>query len=235
MRILICDDDILTISQLSNYILDFFQKYHADAPEILTFTDGEALPQDNGNKDIVFLDIEMPGLNGIYVGQELKKGNVNTIIFVVTSFAEYLDEAMRFHVFRYLSKPLEQQRLFRNMKDAVRLYSSLTSAFPVETKNGIHTVLTSQIIIVEAVSRKVFIHTTQACYESIHTMEEWFKRLPTGSFFRSHRSYIVNFAYVTHFDHSTINLCHNQFRAYLTRRKYTAFKEAYFLYLESTR
>ena len=48
----------------------------------------------------------MPGMNGIYVGNELKKATENVIVFVVTSYSEYLDEAMRFHVFRYLSKPL---------------------------------------------------------------------------------------------------------------------------------
>ena len=38
----------------------------------------------------------MPGMNGIYVGNELKKANRNVIVFVVTSYSEYLDEAMRF-------------------------------------------------------------------------------------------------------------------------------------------
>ena len=52
----------------------------------------------------------MPGMNGIYVGNELKKSNPAVIIFIVTSYSEYLDEARRSHVSRYLSKPLEQQR-----------------------------------------------------------------------------------------------------------------------------
>ena len=56
-------------------------------------------------------------MNGIYVGNTLKKANKDVIIFVVTSYSEYLDDAMRFHVFRYLSKPLDRQRFFRNMKD----------------------------------------------------------------------------------------------------------------------
>ncbi|MCQ5300311.1 response regulator, partial [Blautia wexlerae] len=70
------------------------------------------------SKDIVFLDIEMRGMYGIYVGNELKSEIRNVIIFVVTSYSEYLDEAMRFHVFRYLSKPLNNQRFLRNLKDA---------------------------------------------------------------------------------------------------------------------
>jgi two-component system LytT family response regulator len=57
----------------------------------------------------------MPGLDGIYVGNELKKKEKDIIIFIITSYSEYLDEAMRFHVFRYLSKPIDRQRLFRSL------------------------------------------------------------------------------------------------------------------------
>ena len=48
-----------------------------------------------GEKDIVFLDIEMPGMNGIYVGNELKKVNRNVIVFVVTSYSEYLEDVYK--------------------------------------------------------------------------------------------------------------------------------------------
>ena len=85
MRILICDDDELIIEQLKKYILLFFEANHSKCPELLSFTSGEDLLNDNGEKDIVFLDIEMPGMNGIYVGNELKKSNKNVLIFVVTS------------------------------------------------------------------------------------------------------------------------------------------------------
>lgn len=106
MRILICDDDPLMIEQLKAYCKEFFEKIHVKCPELVCFSDGESLLSDEGEKDLLFLDIEMPGMNGIYVGNELKKANSDIIIFIVTSYSEYLDEAMRFHVFRYLSKPL---------------------------------------------------------------------------------------------------------------------------------
>ena len=79
-------------------------------PELICFSDGESLLADEGEKDILFLDVEMPRMNGIYVGKELKKKKDKIIIFIVTSYSEYLDETMRFHVFRYLSKPLDKQR-----------------------------------------------------------------------------------------------------------------------------
>ena len=177
----------------------------------------------------------MPGLNGIYVGNELKKRNKNTIIFIITSYSEYLDEAMRFHVFRYLSKPIDKQRLFRNLKDALDLYHSMTVQVPIETRQGVHNVPISSIIMVEAQGKKVIVHATARDYESIHTMQYWLDQLPVNRFFQTHRSFIINYEHITNFDHMLVHLSNGQFTAYLTKRKYSAFKGAYLLYLESTR
>ena len=173
-------------------------------------------------------------MNGIYVGKELKKKNENIIIFIVTSYSEYLDEAMRFHVFRYLSKPLDKQRFFHNMKDAVDLYNTMTVKIPVETKQGVHTLLASSVIAVEAQGRKVTVHTTLCDFESTHNMQYWLELLPKNRFFQTHRSFIINFEHVTDFDRNLVHMADNQ-SAYLTKRKYSSFKEAYLLYLESTR
>lgn len=235
MRILICDDDMLIIEQLQRYIELFFEKAGVRCPELACFSDGESLLADTGEKDIIFLDIEMPGMNGIYVGNELKKRKRDIIIFIVTSYSEYLDEAMRFHVFRYLSKPLEKQRFFRNMQDAVDLYNSMTINIPIETRQGVHTLPISSVIAVEAQGRKVIVHTTRCDFVSVHNMQYWMELLPKNRFFRTHRSFIINFEHVTDFDHTLIHMSDGSFRAYLTKRKYSAFKEAYLLYLESTR
>ena len=235
MRILICDDDIIIVEQIKKHILDYFFKNHLKSPEIVCFSNGEALLLDTGSQDILFLDIEMPGMNGIYIGNELKKKNPDIIIMVVTSYMEYLDEAMRFHVFRYLSKPIDKHRLQRNLKDALKSYSSSTKKIAIETKNGVSVVREADIICVEASGRRVYIHTSTCDYESIHPIQYWSDVLRSNYFFQSHRSYIVNFMYIDDFGRDLIHLHNNTFHAYLTRRKYTAFKDAYFLYLESMR
>ena len=235
MRIAICDDDMLIIEQLKCYIKTFFESKNIKCPEIISFLSGEALLSDKEDNDILFLDIEMPGINGIYVGKELKKANDRIIIFIVTSYPEYLDEAMRFHVFRYLSKPLDRQRFFRNMKDALDLYHAITVKVPVETKQGVHTLLVSSIIMIEARGRSVIVHTTLHDFESVHTMQYWLELLPKNCFFQTHRSFIVNFEHISDFDHSLVHLADNQYQAYLTKRKYSTFKNAYLLFLESMR
>lgn len=235
MRILICDDDVLMQEQIQKLVRNYFDHNHIKCPELVCFSDGESLLADKEDKDILFLDIEMPGMNGIYVGNELKKINKNIIIFVVTSYSEYLDEAMRFNVFRYLSKPLDKQRFIRNMNDAINLYNTRTTALPIETKQGVHLLPTSSIIAVEAQSRKVIVHTDRGSYESIHNMQHWLDVLPQNCFVQTHRSFVVNLEHVTSFDRTLVHMANNQFHAYLTKRKYSAFKDAYLFYLESKR
>lgn len=235
LRILICDDDRNIVEQLQKYIIEFFKHEKLKVPKIQCYNSGETLLSNTDSKDIVFLDIEMPGLNGIYVGRELKERNKNTIIFIITSYIEYLDDAMRFHVFRYLTKPLDKQRLFQNMKDAIQLYNSTNIKIPIETKEGVYTCTASEIIYIESLGRTIIIHTLSRDFIAKQNMKHWNKVLNMSCFFQSHRSFIVNLKYITDFDRSLIHLCHNQYTAYLTKRKYSEFKNAYFLYLESMR
>lgn len=234
MRILICDDDEIITEQLLKYVREYFSKNRLSAPQIATFLSGEALLADTGEKDIVFLDVEMPGISGILTGKKLKEKNPHLIVFIVTAFAEYLDEAMRFHVFRYLSKPIDRQRLFRNMKDALVLFYAVKKKILVETKEEIHSVYTNEIVFVESQDRKVTVHTVDTDYAAIHPMNYWAEALDMSCFFQTHRSFIVNLEYVTDFDRTLVRLYHRQFSAYLARRKYAQFKSAYMQYLENT-
>ncbi len=235
MRIIICDDEPEITEQLYSILLDFFQMNSLKTPEIITYECGEDLLSDTTPIDFVFLDIEMSGVNGIYVGNELKRRNKDIIIFIVTSYSEYLDDAMKFHVFRYLSKPLDSVRIHRNLKDALLVYNETIHSVLIETKTESFTVSASDIIYVEVMKHKVTIHTINGDFISTKTMNYWKQVLNYPSFFTSHKSFHINMKYVTSFDHSVIHLYNNHFTAYLTRRNYSNFKDTYLLYLESMR
>lgn len=82
MRILICDDDPSITQSLSQIIKTYFNKKKVNNLDIVTFNDGDSLLSDKSQKDIVFLDVEMPGFDGIYVGNELKKSRMNPLLFL---------------------------------------------------------------------------------------------------------------------------------------------------------
>lgn len=235
MRIICCDDDAETGKQIEYYLREYFEKYHLVQPEYEYFSSGEELLGDGKDADIVFLDVEMPEIDGISVGTELKQRKPDTIIFIVTSYPDYLDDAMRFQVFRYLSKPIDKERLFRNLRDALVLYNTSSEKIAIETKTGVDVIRMADVVCIEAKDRKVLVHTEGKICESVQTMQFWVDNLTKGCFFQTHRSYIVNMEYVSRFDKNMVYLCGEKYRAYLTRRKYKSFKDAYLLYLASMR
>lgn len=236
MNFAICDDNKEIVDQLTLYLVNYFESRNAPIPEIHRFTNGyELLSSNINNLDIVFLDIKMPEIDGITIGRKLKENNHNIIIFIITSFNEYLDDAMRFHVFRYLSKPIDKNRLYNNLSEALSCYYNKTYKVIIETKNENIICSSSNIIMVEALKKKVYIHTTTACFECSQSLSYWTKELVNPPFVRTHRSYIVNMEYISNFNHSIINIDTYKLRAYITKRKYTAFKTTYLLYLNSTK
>lgn len=237
MRIAICDDDEGIRLQLHKLLKTYFVTNRLKSPDIICFGNGEEMLAYKDAFDILFLDIEMPGKSGIHIGQDIKQKNPEVIIFVITSYAEYLDEAMRIHVFRYLTKPIEKLRLYRNLKDALQIYYNNSQKILIETKTGGHTLRAADILCVEASYRKVLIHTVggEKPYESIRNMQYWEAVLNEKCFFRTHRSFLVNMEHISSFDHSVIYLSGSEICPYLTRRKYTEFKKAYMNYIGSTR
>lgn len=231
MKVILCDDELKYSEQLKEYITEYHRKTKTTIPEMDIYTSGEDIIGHRITGDIAFIDVELDGISGIHVAEFLQKQNEYMIIFIVTSFQEYLDEAMKIRVFRYLTKPVDKNRFFRNYKDALTSYLTLSVSLPIETKEGVELIAERDIIMVEASDRKIYVHTIQGSYISIHNMNHWREILNKSSFFQSHRSYIVNFHHVKRFDHFMIYMQEPEFRAYLTKRKYTEFKRAFFSYI----
>ena len=241
MRIILCDDDEQILKQLLKYLREYFKSSHLNQPQYSVYSCGDDLLKAEMDSsapqaDIAFLDVEMPGRNGINTGALLKERNPNTKIFIVTSYLDYLDDAMRFHVFRYLSKPIDKQRLFRNMKEALYQISIATKPIRIETKDETVICSTDEIVMVENEDRKVVVHTLSCPLESVENSKYWDMLLAYKSFFRAHRSYIINFKFIASYSHETIQLKApdgQAWTAYIARRKYQEFKDAHLLYLEA--
>lgn len=235
MRIVICDDDKEFVSKLNNNLLSFFEKNKMTTPEIQFYYSGEDLLLDQGNKDIVFLDVEMAGIDGISVGKSISSISKNSIIIIITSYSEYLDDAMRFNVFRYISKPLDTKRLYRNLKDAIEAYKRMQdNRITFDCNNTTVSCNTSQILYVEIDGKKINLRTTENSYSFYGTISQFEKDLPSVSFFRCHRSFIVNLAHVRQFSEDEIFL-DNSDSIYLSKRKHGEFKKKWLEYIGSTK
>lgn len=237
MRIIFCDDNVEILNQLQRHVSEFFKNMGSAMPEFAAYTSGDELLAHETGADIAFLDVEMPGKSGIYVGARLKEINPKIKNIIVTSYPDYLDEAMRFQVFRYLSKPIDKNRLFRNLKDAVRQYNIDTTKIPINTPNGITVLSAERIVCVELVQRKTVIHTLDGTIQSTDSIEHWRSALTLPCFYSTYRSFIINMRYVSEIRKDMVILKYGEQikEAYLARRKFPEFSSKYLTYLESTK
>lgn len=149
----------------------------------------------------------MPGVNGLTVTKHLQKINPNIIIFIVTSFQGYLDDAMDLNVFRFLSKPIDENRFFRSMKIALNLYKQSTEKIILDYFDEYHNIFTIDILYLTIENRKTKLVTKTQEFISNKKFDYWKSHLkPYGYFAQSHYSFIVNLKNVTDFNKNEITL-----------------------------
>ena len=130
MRILLVDDEDLQLLRLNNEV----KKVITDA-EFLSYNNPLDAVKENKNTkiDIAFLDIEMPGMNGIRLAKELKKANPLVNIIFVTAFDSYAMEAYKIHASGYLSKPVKADKIKEEI-DALRYPIELAAKKKIQIK-----------------------------------------------------------------------------------------------------
>ena len=232
MKFVFCDDDPKILAELKKYMKEFFKLSALPMPEMSFYGSGDALLDAQDYGDIVFLDVEMPGQSGIFVGRKIMQKKPHAKVIILTNYPEYLDEAMEFRVYRYLSKPIDKDRLFRNLKSAIKQHFEETNVIDIRTKDGLISLNSDEIICAKYSSRKTTIYTTAETLESPEGIDYWKNILTEPCFFQTHRSYIVNLIFVKKIDKLSVTLCHNgqTVTAYLTARKYTEAVNAYLQY-----
>ena len=117
IRIAICDDEASQAREIARIVGNFFQKQEI-AHRIDLFSSGEALLKDQEFIDVVFLDIQMGGIDGIETAQELRNRDTRTVLFFITSYSQHIMRSMTIHPFAFLVKPVEEKQLVQIfMKD----------------------------------------------------------------------------------------------------------------------
>ncbi len=119
VKIAICDDNRTYVDEIKRITEAFLCTQVTDF-EVDSYYNSQEIYNSNLVYDIAFLDIEMPGYSGIEVAKKLKSLNSHIIIFIITSYNKYLDDAMDLNVFRYIQKPLDPQRIKSGLERALK-------------------------------------------------------------------------------------------------------------------
>ncbi len=113
MKIAICDDEQIFRDTLYKKLVKYNKTF-----EIKEFRTGRELIDSRIKFDIIFLDIEMPELNGMDTAKKLRKLSVGSIIIFLTSHIECIQDAFKVKAFRFLSKPVQEDALNEALEEA---------------------------------------------------------------------------------------------------------------------
>ena len=188
----------------------------------------------NRHFDIIFLDIQMEGRNGMETARALRGADEQAVLIFVTAIKEYVFQAFDVGAFHYLIKPVSEPKFAevfaRARREAEKRQKEETPVLFIKGRKRSVTLRQKDIRYIESQSNKVVIHTERDEIEAWQSIQKLEGRLG-NSFYRCHRGYLVNMAHITEYSGSMIEL-DNGGQAYLSKEKYPGFVKAYMRYLE---
>ncbi len=169
--------------------------------------------------DVAFLDIHMPGMNGIDLAFKLQEISEHTTLIVfVTAYDEYAVSAFETNAIDYILKPFDEERLQKTLQKITRLFENKHSVHENKNESGeselfnlsniikdklvaeksgkVVLIDMNSIIYISTEEGMTYIKTQDAQYLTRYNLTQLEKRLTPLSFFRTHRSFLVNFNHV---------------------------------------
>ncbi len=228
-EIAVCDDEKAIREQLVRLI----GRQGADC-RTWQFASGEELLAQDRRFDMIFLDIQMKGRNGIETARAIRRYDERAVIIFVTVVKEYVFDAFDVGAFHYLLKPIEEQRfgeVFANaQREAERRRDKRAEpALLIKGKKRSYTLKQRDILYIESRANRVVVHTVKGEIEAWYAMRRLEEKLGDG-FYRCHRGYIVNMAHIAEYTNDMIEL-DNADRIYLAKDRYPEFVKAYVRYI----
>ena len=201
MKVLIVEDEVLAQQEL-NWLI----KEHSQMEVVGTFDDGMDVLKylQHHEVDAIFLDINIPSLDGVLLAQNISKFAHKPFIVFITAWKEHAVEAFELEAFDYILKPYQESRIIgmlQKLEAAYQQQNAPASAnSPSREALTINLVKDERIIVTdindiyyaEAHEKMTFVYTRREAYVMSMNISEFCHRLPESHFFRCHRSYCVN-------------------------------------------
>lgn len=200
LKAIIVEDEYLAREEL-----EYLVKSHSEIDIVASFEDGlEAFKylQDH-EVDVVFLDIQIPSIDGLLLAKNLHKSTHPPHVVFVTAYKEFAVEAFELEAFDYILKPYNEPRIISLLQKIEQVGRQApkpqheavsNTSRTVNLVKGERIIVTpcEQIYYAEADEKLTYVYTRTDRYVMQMTISEFVSRLPAEGFFRCHRSYCVN-------------------------------------------
>lgn len=238
-KIAFCDDEHSVLGELCKH-MDKYQTERRELFEYRTFNSPIDLLTEiekGVRYDILFLDVLMPGENGIEVAREIRQYDRNIKIIFLTSSSEFAVESYTVGAYYYQLKPVHKENFFKLMDSVLAsCEKENTESLIIRCKNGIMRIELKHLEYCEVRHRTLFIHMTNGqVLESVGSMDELSKQLLLyRNFIRPHRSYLINLEHVRSLSYKAVTM-NCQVEIPIPRGKYNDIKNEYLEYAFQSR
>ncbi len=174
--------------------------------EITWFSDGDKfLSSDMSDFGIVFMDIQMPNLNGMSAAKEMRKSSPNNVLIFVTDLAQYAIRGYEVDAMDFIVKPVVYSHLSLRLEKLIKILSQQNEEkITIKSSDSIQVFSLSEILYVEIMNHKLIYHTLKGNFSTTGSLNEIEKKLAKFNFSRCNHCYLVNLRHVSHVDKFTL-------------------------------
>lgn len=196
IRIAVCDDMQEVVREINGYLLEY-QEQNDLKFGVSDFFTAEDLWKflETNHCDLIFLDIELDKMNGIELGNKIRKelNDQDIKIIIISAMEGYYKQLFDIQPLNFLLKPIDKIKLFEMLDLTVRLIDEKNHIFVFKNKDGLHRLKVKDILFFESYKHNFKVVTLNNSYEFRSTSTEIMDQLSGLGFIQIHRSYIVNY------------------------------------------
>ena len=198
IKVAIVEDDENCTQRLKE-LLERYAKECGETFHITTFTYGIDFISDySAEYDLIFMDIDMPHMNGYKTAKLLRKVDSEVALIFVTNLAKYAIKGYEVDACDFMIKPVEYEPFSVKLKKAIaKMKKNEEDYLAVISRNGMARVYYSEIYYITVLQRYVMLHTKKGPIEMHISMKELEAKLKGTTFVRGDNSSMVNLMYVT--------------------------------------
>ncbi len=182
-------------------LLDCLKRYESETGERFSYTrfpEANAfLEEKEKTFDIVFMDIMLPGVNGMEAAQRMRKANRQTVLIFVTNMTSYAIKSYEVDALDYIVKPLSYKRVVFKLRKALSIVSANEGKFLlIRDKQGPVQISSGDIYYIEIRKHKLTYHTARGEYAEIGSLKGLREELAPYNFSCCNACYLVNLKYI---------------------------------------
>lgn len=199
IRVALADDDSQDRALLADYLARWGRELGQEL-QVRAYADGASLVADyRADQDVLLLDIEMPGLDGLAAAQAIRRVDPAVILLFITNAPQFAAGGYRVDALDYLVKPVSYFAFSQRMTKALQRMARRESVFlPVLLRDGTaRKVDAAELLYIEVLDHDLIYHTVQGPLAARGRLRDVEAALDPQVFFRCHKSYLVNLDHVS--------------------------------------